>query len=72
MIKVTLNEFLDFRGKTKYWLSKQTGISQTALGEFANNKTVRVRYELLNKICTTLDCKLENIITYIKEDTLTK
>lgn len=64
MIKSTLNELLEQQNKTKYWLAKETGISQNAIGNFANNKTKMVQYELLNKICMALNCKLEDILIY--------
>ncbi|MCR3761905.1 helix-turn-helix transcriptional regulator [Clostridium felsineum] len=68
MIKVLLNELLEKKGVTKYYLSKKTGISANALSKFSNNKTTQVSFTMLNNICNILDCNIEDILKYKKDE----
>ena len=36
MLKLRVNEILESKGKTPYWLGKQTGISQNNIGKICN------------------------------------
>lgn len=60
-MKVKLNEVLALKGKTKYWLSKQTGITQQNLGNLANGQTTSVKFENIDAICTALECNIGDI-----------
>lgn len=61
-MKVKLNEVLALKGKTKYWLSKQTGITQQNLGNLANGQTTSVKFENIDAICTALECSIGDIL----------
>lgn len=67
MIRSKLNELLDIKGKTKYRLAKEIDVSQNTLGNFADNKTERVSYYLLDRICKNLNCKLEDILEFVDD-----
>lgn len=62
MIKVNLEEVLQEQGKTAYWLSKQTGISQNSLSKIVKNETTGINFDTLEKICLALDCSIEDIL----------
>lgn len=68
MIKITIDEILHKKGKTKYWLSQQTGITQTNLGKLVNNKTNSIRFDNLEKICEVLECDISDVLEIIKDD----
>lgn len=68
MIKVILNDTLKKRGKSQYWLAKESGISQSALSNMCANKTTRIDFSLLQKICNILDCEISDIIINEKDD----
>lgn len=72
MIKCNLNKYLESKKFTKYQLSKATGISTNALSNLANGKTTSISFEMLNKICTELDCQTIDIIEFVKEDEINK
>ncbi|MBR1689891.1 MAG: helix-turn-helix domain-containing protein [Oscillibacter sp.] len=56
MIKFRLQEILDQKGKSRYWLSRQTGISHQNLTKMANHKTKAVRLETIEILCQVLEC----------------
>lgn len=67
MIRFVLDKTLESKGKTKYWLSKQTGIDNNTLAKICNNEAKQIKLETLEKICNTLECDLDGILE-IKKD----
>jgi len=61
ILKVKLDEVLKSKGRTKYWLSKQTGITQQNIGKLCKNKTTSVKFENIDAICTALECEIGDI-----------
>ena len=61
---MTLNiqNILKSQGKTKYWLSKQTGIDNTSIGKMCNGETKNIRLETMEKICIALNCTPNDIL----------
>lgn len=68
MIKVILNDTLEKRGRTQYWLAKETGIAQSTLSNLCANKTSKVDFLVLQKICNALDCDITDIISVKESD----
>jgi len=64
MFKFQLDKILIYRMKTKYWLSKQTGIDNNSLTKIFNNQSKQIRLETLEKICDSLHCELSDLIKY--------
>ena len=62
MIKLRVLEILKDKGKTKYWLAKETDINYQTLLLLQQNKTTSIRFETLEKICIALDCTPNDII----------
>lgn len=56
MYKLNVKNLLDSKGKTQYWLAKQTGISANNIGKIYNGETVNIRLDTINKLCLALDC----------------
>ena len=67
MIKITLDRALDKHNISRYELAKRTGIRYHIIDNYYKNKVIRYDSFVLNKICTALDCKIEDIITFEKE-----
>ena len=49
-------ELLEKRGKTKYWLNKQLGMSYTNFTRMVNNETQSIQYKNIEIMCLLLDC----------------
>lgn len=47
-------------------LAKRAGVSTYTINKL--NKNGNVTIEILGKICTALDCKLDDILEFIDED----
>lgn len=61
-MKVILNETLKKKGLSMLWLSKATDIRYPTIYNLCNNNTNRISFELLDKICTALDCSVSDIL----------
>lgn len=66
-MKITLNEVLDQKGISQNQMAKDTGISTSTLRNLNHNRTTRINFDILEKICTYLDCKIEDILSLEKE-----
>lgn len=56
MIRLDILRLLEERGKTKYWLYKQTGMSYQNFNKMANNQTKAIHFETIEILCVALDC----------------
>lgn len=68
MISVTLQETLDKHNKSQYWLAKHTGITPSTINKLCKNKTSRIDFDTLDKICTSLNCNVADILRFDKGD----
>ena len=66
MIKLTLDKALEKHGISRYRLSKLTGIQFQVVDKYYKNKVVRYDSFVLDKMCSVLDCKIDEIIVYQK------
>lgn len=56
MIRLRAQELLEKKGKTKYWLYKQLGMSYQNFSRMINNQTKFIRYENIETLCLLLEC----------------
>lgn len=57
MIRLRAQELLEKKGKTKYWLYKQLGMSYQNFSRMINNQTKSIRYENIETLCLLLECR---------------
>ena len=55
-MKIRILEILKEKGKTKYWLYSQLGLSYQNFNKIINNKTNGIKFENLKNICEILEC----------------
>ena len=67
-MKVILKETLEKHGKSQYWLAKETDIAQSTLSNLCANKTSKIDFLVLEKICNALDCDITDIISIKESD----
>lgn len=67
MIKLNVLELLEKKGKTKYWLYKQLGMSYQNFSKMVNNETKSIRYENIETICLLLDCTPNELFEITEE-----
>jgi putative transcriptional regulator len=64
MIKLQLNELLGDR--SHYWLEKTTGIEHSVIGNLATQKSQRIDYTTLDKLCDALDCDPGDLLVKVR------
>ena len=67
MMKLNVLELLEKRGKTKYWLYKQLGMSYQNFSKMVNNETKSIRYDNLETMCLLLKCTPNEILIFTEE-----
>ena len=67
MIKLKVKELLDKKGKTKYWVYKQLGMSYQNFNKMINNQTKSIRYENIETLCLLLDCSPNDLFEMTDE-----
>ena len=68
MIIVNLDVMMAKRKMSLNELSARVGITLANLSILKNNKARAVRFSTLDAICRALDCSVEDILEYRKED----
>ncbi len=56
MVEVKLSELLKKRGKSLYSLAKDSDITYAALLRINKNKVSSMSFDVLEKLCNTLNC----------------
>lgn len=54
-----IQELLDKKGKTAYWLAKETGISETMIYSLRNGKAKDIGFTKMEKIADVLNVSLD-------------
>ena len=62
IIKIQIDEVLEKRARTFYWLSKQTGVSHSTLWRFKKGKSLGINFATLEKICQALECEPGDVL----------
>src|SRR3954470_22669414 len=57
VIEISLDELLEERGRSFYWLARETGISHTTLWRLKKGRARGINFETLEKICSALACQ---------------
>lgn len=68
MIKLRIKEILDQKGRSKYWLYKQMGMSYQNFNKMINNETSSIKYTNLETICDILECTPGDLFDYKTEE----
>ena len=66
MIRICLDKALSEYNISRYELSKRTGIQYQIIDNYYKNKVKRYDGFVLERICTALDCNINDIIEFIK------
>ncbi|MEN3327650.1 MAG: putative transcriptional regulator [Acidobacteriota bacterium] len=67
MIEVRIDQLLKLRGRTFYWLAKETGISHTTLWRLKKGKALGINFDTLEKVCETLDCQPGDMLIFTNQ-----
>ena len=67
MIEIRIDELLEERGRTFYWLAKEAGISHTTLWRLKKGRAVGINFPTLEQICRTLGCQPGDVLKLADE-----
>ena len=65
MIEVRIDQLLKARGRTFYWLAKETGISHTTLWRLKKDKALGINFITLDKLCEILNCQPGDMFAFV-------
>ena len=72
MLKLNVIALLEKQSKSKYWLFNQLNnvgtISYTNFNALVENQTNSIRYEYIEKLCTILDCSVNDLFIKCNEE----
>lgn len=67
MIEIRVDELLEERQRTFYWLAKETGISHSTLWRLKKGKSVGINFATLERICQMLSCQPGDVLRLTNE-----
>ncbi len=67
MIRICLDNTLKKFNVSRYELSKRTGIQYQIIDNYYKNRVKRYDSYILEKICSSLNCEITDIIEYEKD-----
>jgi putative transcriptional regulator len=67
LIEIRIDGLLEERGRTFYWLAKETGISHTTLWRLKKGRAVGINFPTLEQICRTLSCQPGDVLKLADE-----
>jgi putative transcriptional regulator len=69
MIEVRLREVLEARGRTRYWLEKESGIHYNTLARIERAEHAnRIELRVLDAICRALQCQPGDLLVFVDEE----
>lgn len=66
MIKLNALKLLEQKGKTKYWLYKQLGMSYQNFSKMINNETKSIQYENIDALCQIFECTPNDLFEFVE------
>ncbi len=64
-IRIKLNELLEKSGMSKNKLSQRAEMQRTQLNHYCNNTITRLDTDVLARLCSTLNCKIEDLLEFV-------
>jgi putative transcriptional regulator len=63
LIEIRVDELLAERGRTFYWLAKESGISHSTLWRLKKGRSEGINFATLEGICRMLSCQPGDVLT---------
>ena len=64
-IKIKLAELIEENGISKNKLAHRAEMQRTQINQYCNNEVTRLDTAVLARICSTLDCKIEDLLEFV-------
>ena len=63
-IQIKVAELIKERNLSKNKLSHRADMQRTQLNKYCNNQITRLDIDVLARLCTALDCKIEDLLEF--------
>ncbi len=67
-IKIKLDELIEKSGMSKNKLCHKAEMQRTQMNNYCKNKITRLDVDVLAKLCSVLDCKIEDLLEFIPDE----
>ena len=64
-IKIKLDELIQSKGISKSKLSHKAEMQRTQINNYCKNQITRLDIDVLARICTVFDCKIEDVLEFV-------
>lgn len=64
-IRIKLDELIKQAGISKNKLSHRAEMQRSQINHYCNNEITRLDIDVLARICTVLDCRIEDLLEFI-------
>lgn len=64
-VKIKLDELIKKAGISKNKLSHKAEMQRTQINNYCKNEITRLDVDVLARICTVLDCKIEDLLEFV-------
>ena len=68
MIEMRVQELLNVKGKTRYWLVKQMQTTYKTINKICDNTLTGLQLETIEKLCSILDCTPNDLFKITEEE----
>ena len=67
-IRIKLAELIEEKGISKNKLAHRAEMQRTQLNQYCSNEVTRLDTAVLARLCTALECKIEDLLAFIPAD----
>ncbi len=67
-IKIKLDDLIKNFGISKNQLSHKARMERTQINNYCNNKITRLDTDVLARICSALDCRIEDLLEFVPDE----
>jgi len=67
MVRIRIDELLESKGKTAYWLAVESGTTHSTVYKLRHGKMKTLRLELIESLCRTLDCSPSDLLEIVDD-----
>ena len=72
MINVRMTELLQSRGRSLYWLAKETGIRYSTVHDLSRGEWKSIKRSVIESLCDALECEPGELIVRAKKSATKK
>lgn len=66
-VEILLNDVIYSKGISKNVLAERANLQRTQLNSYCNNKVKRLDLDVISRLCSALECNVDDILKYHNE-----